>query len=95
MIAAWVSFRNSLDTACVWGAAFAGYFCRIFVLPKRVRIPEDLHEWLRFGLSFALVMGGVILQEHFRSKDRAGRIKNSGRRLGIAFLLGLGAGIGD
>ena len=90
-----LNFLNALDIFAVWMAAAMGYFSRVFILPRRVRIPDDFREWARFVLSFLLVMGGVILQEHFRSKDRAGRIKNIGRRVGIAFLLGLGASIGE
>jgi hypothetical protein len=91
----WTTLRNSLDIFLVWLGAAVGFFCRTFVVPRNVRVPHDLHGWGRFAISFFMVAGGLMLQEHFRSKNRDGRIKNFWRRLFIAFLLGLGASIGE
>ena len=83
---------EALDIVGVWGLAALGFFCRL-VLHHRP-IPVTLEDWVRFGSSFMLVMGAILLQEHFRGKNRAARLKNLPRRAVIALVLGLGGSIG-
>jgi hypothetical protein len=84
---------EALDILAVWGLALLGYFCRVFVLRPRP-FPVDAFGWIRFLSSFMLIAGAIVLQEHFRGKNRAARLRNLPRRAIIALIVGLGGSIG-